>query len=556
MKARQGGPERWWQSGVVYQIYPRSFMDSDGDGVGDLRGIVSKLDYLNDGTEKSLGIDAIWLSPIYPSPNKDFGYDISDYRDIDPLYGNMEDFKLLLREAHDRNIRIVMDLVINHTSDQHPWFIEACKSRDNPYHDWYLWHEGKNGKAPNNWFAFFDKKAWWWVDEVRKFYLSTWCRYQPEVNWRNPGLKEAMFDVMRFWLELGVDGYRIDVINWFMKDEQFRSNPFRPQLSPPDLQKHIYDRNRPETHDLCREIREVVDAFPDRFSVGEVYTTSAKDASSYYGNGDELHLAFNFAFLFKKWGAANFLQEIEKWDSLLRDKGWPTYTLSNHDQPRHYTRYAEGDETNKRARVAAAMLLTLRGTPFLYYGEEIGMSDLKIGRKQIQDPLGKKYWPILKGRDPARTPMQWRGSRHAGFSTADPWLPVHPKHGVVNVESQAGDPGSLLSLYRELIWLRKRTPALCRGEYRSLVSSPTEYLVYLRSYEGQTVLVLLNFVGKSVTAALRGNGNEVMAGKWEVLFGTDRLKGSRLEVSTGMGLQGYEVLIAERTEERNGGSHK
>ncbi len=202
------------------------------------------------------------------------------------------------------------------------------------------------------------------------------------------------------------------------------------------------------------------------------------------------------------------------------------------------------------------MLLTLRGTPFLYYGEEIGMSDLKIGRKQIQDPLGKKYWPILKGRDPARTPMQWRGSRHAGFSTADPWLPVHPKHGVVNVESQAGDPGSLLSLYRELIWLRKRTPALCRGEYRSLVSSPTEYLVYLRSYEGQTVLVLLNFVGKSVTAALRGNGNEVMAGKWEVLFGTDRLKGSRLEVSTGMGLQGYEVLIAERTAERNGGSHK
>ena len=333
MKARQGGPERWWQSGVVYQIYPRSFMDSDGDGVGDLRGIVSKLDYLNDGTEKSLGIDAIWLSPIYPSPNKDFGYDISDYRDIDPLYGDMEDFKLLLREAHDRNIRIVMDLVINHTSDQHPWFIEACKSRDNPYHDWYLWHEGKNGKAPNNWFAFFDKKAWWWVDEVRKFYLSTWCRYQPEVNWRNPGLKEAMFDVMRFWLELGVDGYRIDVINWFMKDEQFRSNPFRPQLSPPDLQKHIYDRNRPETHDLCREIREVVDAFPDRFSVGEVYTTSVKDASSYYGNGDELHLAFNFAFLFKKWGAANFLQEIEKWDSLLRDKGWPTYTLSNHDNP-------------------------------------------------------------------------------------------------------------------------------------------------------------------------------------------------------------------------------
>ena len=241
-----------------------------GWGRGFEGDLVSKLDYLNDGTERSRYRCHLALSDLSLT-NKDFGYDISDYRDIDPLYGSMEDFKVLLREAHDRNIRIVMDLVINHTSDKHPWFIEACKSRDNPHHDWYLWHEGKKGKAPNNWFAYFDKKAWWWVDEVQKFYLSTWCRYQPEVNWRNQQLKEAMFDVMRFWLELGVDGYRIDVINWFMKDEQFRSNPFRPQLSPPDLQKHIYDRNRPETHDLCREIREVVDAFPDRFAVGEAH---------------------------------------------------------------------------------------------------------------------------------------------------------------------------------------------------------------------------------------------------------------------------------------------
>jgi alpha-glucosidase len=546
MNPLQGTRARWWQTGVVYQIYPRSFMDSNGNGVGDLKGIISKLDYLNDGTEKSLGVDAIWLSPIYPSPNKDFGYDIRDYGDIDPLYGDMDDFKLLLRAAHDRNIRIVMDLVINPTSDQQPWFIEACRSRDNPYHDWYLWHEGNNGKVPNNWFAYFDKKAWWWVDEVRKFYLSTWCRYQPEVNWRNPNLKEAMFDVIRFWLDLGVDGYRIDVINWFLKDEHFRSNPFRLQLGPPDYQKHIYDRNRPEIHDLCREIRRVVDAFPDRFAVGEVYTKSVKDAAAYYGNGDELHLAFNFAFLFQKWGAANFLREIEKWDGVLTDRGWPTYTLSNHDQPRHYGRYAKGDDTDRRARVAAAMLLTLRGTPFLYYGEEIGMSNRKIARKQIQDPMGKKYWPLLKGRDPERTPMQWNGSRHAGFSTVEPWLPIHPNHTVVNVENQADDSGSLLSFYRALIWLRKKTAALNQGTYRSLVSGPTDCLAYLRSHEGQVVLVLLNFVGKRVFFTLPGSGSEPLQGRWKVRFGTDREKDIPLALSRGIDLNGYEVLILER----------
>ncbi len=546
MSGRERDSEKWWKTGVVYQIYPMSFMDGNGDGVGDLKGIVSKLDYLNDGTGTSLGIDAIWLSPIYPSPNKDFGYDISDYRGIDPRYGSLEDFKTLLREAHDRNIRIVMDLVINHTSNEHPWFIEACKGRENPYHDWYMWHEGKKGKAPNNWFAAFDRKAWWWVEDVRKFYLSTWCRYQPEVNWRNPELKQAMFDMMRFWLDLGVDGYRIDVINWFIKDDRFRSNPYRLSLNPPDYQRHIYDRNRPEIHDLCREIRGVVDAYPGRFALGEVFTDSAEEAASYYGDGDELHMAFNFEFLFQKWGASNFLGVIDKWDGLLGDKGWPTYTLSNHDLPgRHYSRYAKGDETDKRARVAAAMLLTLRGTPFLYYGEEIGMSNRKIPRKTIQDPMGKKFWPILKGRDPGRTPMQWNASSHAGFSTTEPWLPVHPNHTVVNAEKEAGDPGSILSFYREMIWLRKKTPALCQGSYRPLVSGRTDYLAYLRSNPEQTVLVLLNFVGKPVPALLSGHQTEVSRGNWEVLFGTDRAKGNRMELSSGLSLRGYEVLILE-----------
>jgi alpha-glucosidase len=545
----QGETAQWWQTGVFYQIYPMSFMDSDGDGVGDLQGIISRLDYLNDGTETSLGIDAIWLTPIYPSPNRDFGYDISDYRGIDPRYGSMEDFEVLLKEAHDRNIRIVMDLVINHTSNEHPWFVEACKSRDHPHHDWYLWHEGKNGKAPNNWFAAFDRRAWWWVEEVRKFYLSTWCRYQPEVNWRNPELKKAMFDVIRFWLDMGVDGYRIDVINWFIKDDQFRSNPYKLSLNPPDYQKHLYDRNRPEVHDLCREIRQVVDAYPARFALGEVFTNSVKDAASYCGDGDELHMAFNFAFLFQKWGASNFLRVIDEWDGLLNGRGWPTYTLSNHDLPgRHYSRYAKGKETEKRARIAAAMLLTLRGTPFLYYGEEIGMSNRRIPRRKIRDPLGKKLWPLLKGRDPGRTPMQWDASPHAGFSTGEPWLPVHPNHTAVNVEKEAADPGSVLSFYRELVWLRKRTPALNQGAYRPLVSEPTDCLAFLRVHEGQTVVVMLNFAGKrvQVPVSLREHSSDPLKGTWQVLFGTDRAKGMGMNVGADMELKGYEVLILER----------
>ncbi len=547
MPEMRGAPPPWWQTGVVYQIYPRSFMDGNGDGVGDLRGIISKLDYLNDGTERSLGVDAVWLSPIYPSPNRDFGYDVSDYRGIDPVYGNLEDFKRLLREAHDRNLRIVMDLVINHTSDQHPWFLEASRSRDNPHHEWYLWHEGKNGKAPNNWFAYFDRRAWWWVDSVGKFYLSTWCRYQPEVNWRNPGLKQAMFDVVRYWLDLGVDGYRIDVVNWFVKDERFRSNPYRLQVRPPDIQRHVYDRNRPECHDLCREIRSVVDEYPDRFAVGEVYTNSAAESASYYGQGDELHLAFNFAFLFQKWKASHFLRVIEEWDGLLRGRGWPTYTLSNHDQPRHCSRYARGEETDQRARVAAAMLLTLRGTPFLYYGEEIGMLNRKIRRGQIQDPLGKKYWPLLKGRDPARTPMQWNASPHGGFTSAAPWLPVHPNHTTVNVEQQMADPGSLLSFYRELLWLRKKTPALSRGDYRSLISGPVDCLAYIRSHEEQEVLVLLNFVHRSLTVRRALAEADCGQGAWRILFGTHRTKGRPVNISNPIRLDPYEVLIAERT---------
>lgn len=532
----------WWQSGVIYQIYPRSFQDTNGDGVGDLRGIIQRLDYLNDGTPASLGIDAIWISPFFPSPMADFGYDISNYKDIDPAFGTMADFQELLREAHKRNIKILLDLVINHTSDQHPWFLESRSSKNNPKRDWYLWHPGKDRKPPNNWFAAFElKSAWWWDEKTKEFYLGTFTRHQPEVNWRNPELKKAMFDVIRFWLDLGVDGYRMDVVNWYIKDSEFRSNPWHIQLNPPDLQRHLYDRGRPETHLVCKEIRAVVDEYKDRMLVGEVYEedlAAYEKVAQYYGKGDELHLAFHFAFLHQKWSAPGFEGQIERWEKAVPVGCWPNYTLSNHDQPRHYSRYAKAGESDSRARVAAAMLLTLRGTPFLYYGEEIGMGNAQIEKADLRDPLGIKAWPLPLGRDGARTPMPWDETWHFGFSQGKPWLPLAPDSSRRNVAKQTQDPHSLLSFYRRLIWLRKRTPALQIGEYRSLLPGHPHILAYKRFTKEQEIYVLLNFSAKSQTVSL--SSQPALAPR-QVLLGTHRSEGEILQEP--ISLQGYEVVI-------------
>lgn len=531
----------WWQKGVIYQIYPRSFQDHNGDGVGDLRGIISRLDYLNDGTPQSLGVNAIWISPCYPSPMADFGYDISNYTDIDPLFGTLDDFRMLLNEAHRRGIKVIMDLVINHTSDRHPWFIESRAARDSAKRDWYIWHAGRHGKPPNNWFAGFELASAWWLDErTQEFYLATFTRQQPEVNWRNPQLKQAMFEVIRFWLELGVDGYRMDTVNWYFKDDQWRSNPWHWQWNPPDLQRHIYDRNRPETHLLCREIRRLVDSYPERMLVGEIFCDDARMAADYYGTGDELHLAFNFAFLFQPWDARRFHAKIAEWENLVPPGCWPNYTLSNHDQPRHYSRYACGDASDARARVAAALLITLRGTPFIYYGEEIGMANARIPHRQLQDPMGKKLWPLFPGRDGARTPMQWDASPYAGFSSTAPWLAVNPDYTVKNVASQQMDSGSLLSFYRRLIWLRQRTPALAFGDYRPLIEKPAAFLAYQRCHGGQTVQVFLNFTGRRIVVRLP------TAGASRVLLATCRAEGEKLDPAR-LELQPYEVIIAAIT---------
>lgn len=524
----------WWQRGVIYQIYPRSFMDSNNDGIGDIRGIISKLNYLNDGTENSLGIDAIWISPIYKSPMKDFGYDISDYEDIDALFGNKDDFKVLLQEAHQRDIKIILDLVINHTSDQHPWFQESRQNKDNPKRDWYIWQS----KRPNNWFSAFELKNAWWQDTItNEYYLGTFTRNQPELNWRNPEMKEAVYAMIRRWLELGVDGFRMDVVNWYIKDAQFRSNPWRISLNPPDLQVHLFDRNQPETHLICQEIRSITDQYKDRMLVGEIYTNDVKEAVSYQGTGkNELHMAFNFSFLFQRWNAQGFYQNITEYYDLLPEGAWPNFTLSNHDQPRHYYRYRQGEQTEARARVAAALLMTLRGTPFIYYGEEIGMTCERIARQDLQDPLGQRGWPILKGRDAERTPMQWDDSAYAGFSKAKPWLPVNSDYTVKNVQAQSKEKDSLLQFYKRLIWLRKRYQALSIGEISFIKKEPKNVLAYQRCSQAETITIVLNFTNRSESLDLP------YLTKVGTLLGTHRGEGEEVSIHP-LKIQPYEVLL-------------
>lgn len=538
----------WWKYGVIYQIYPRSFKDSNGDGIGDLKGITQKLDYLNDGTPASLGVDALWISPFFRSPMKDFGYDISDYRDIDPMFGTLEDFKELLAEAHKRNIHIIIDLVLNHTSDQHPWFAESRQSRDNPKADWYIWHSGKSAKtgesggpgtvkSPNNWFSQFElKNAWWYEPSRKQFYLGTFTRNQPELNWRNGELRAEMFDLVRYWLDMGVDGFRLDVINWFIKDDKFRSNPYT--LKSVDFQKHIYDRNRPETIEICRELREITDRYPERMMVGEVYTDNAEIASEYCGDGtDALHMAFNFNFLFQPWKADKIYKSIINWYSSLRGHAWPNFTFSNHDNLRHSFRYKKSGQTQARCKVAAALLMTLRGTPFIYYGEELGMTGGRLKRKELKDPLSRRTYPLKRFcRDLARTPMQWNATANSGFSAGNPWLPADREYEKNNVEVQQTDERSLLNFYKSLIWFRKEHTALMRGDIKFYEEYLPEVLVFQRKTGEESFMVLLNFTGKRVSLTMPDR----LKGR-PVFYSREERNGMVLESEAT--LQGYEILI-------------
>jgi alpha-glucosidase len=508
-------PLHWWQRGVVYQIYPRSFMDSNGDGIGDLQGIIQKLDYLNDGTQNSLGVDAIWLSPFQPSPMADFGYDVSDYCDVDPMFGDLQDFDRLVAEMHQRGMKIIIDYVPNHTSDQHDWFIESRSSRDNPKRDWYIWRDPKpDGSPPNNWGSFFGGPAWTLDEKTGQYYLHQFVKEQPELNWRNPDVRQAMFDVLRFWMERGVDGFRMDVVGLLIKDAELRDNPPNPD-APADLAEndlhgrllHTYTEDQDEIHDIIKDIRRVLDSYPDRCGIGELWGPLPRWVRYYGENGDGLHLPFNFRLMWQPWDAAAMRKSVDDLEAALPSFAWPNYVLGNHDHPRMATRFGG----QAQARLAGMMLLTLRGTPTVYYGDELGIEDVPIPPEKVQDPQGLNLG-FERTRDVARTPMQWDASPQAGFTTGEPWLPTSPDFQTRNVAVQSEDPTSIYNFYRRLFKLRKNSAALQGGSYRPLDAAGNCY-VYLREHDGERKLVVLNFADQpaEVSVSLEGEGKVVLS---------------------------------------------
>ncbi|GAB4580869.1 MAG: alpha-amylase family glycosyl hydrolase [Anaerolineales bacterium] len=491
----------WWQNGVIYQIYPRSFKDTNGDGIGDLAGVIEKIDYLS----HTLGIDAIWLSPINPSPMKDFGYDVADYCDIEPMFGDLATFDRLIAEAHQRGIKVLMDWVPNHSSDEHPWFIESRSSRNNPKRDWYIWRDPKpDGSPPNNWGSFFGGPAWTFDEKTGQYYLHQFVPGQPELNWRNPALKKAMLDTLRFWLDRGVDGFRMDVIGLIIKDEHLRDNPPNPN-APPHLPENdlfsrllqVYNMDQDDVHPVLNEIRQVLDAYDDRVAIGELWGPIERWIKYYGEQGDEIHLPFNFRLMHQPWNASAMRASVEEMEAALPSFAWPNYVLGNHDQIRLATRFGG----QAQARVAAMMLLTLRGTPTIYYGEELGMENGIIPPEKIQDPQGINLG-AERTRDVSRTPMQWDTTAYAGFSTVEPWLPVSADYQTRNVAVMLDDPTSILTLYRKLLALRKATPALNVGSYTTVNTSAENCFVYRRTDGPEHYLIALNFSGDPQLLAL------------------------------------------------------
>jgi alpha-glucosidase len=468
----------WWQRGTIYQIYPRSFQDSNGDGVGDLPGITARLDYL-----RWLGVDAVWISPMYPSPMKDFGYDVSDYTNVDPLFGTLNDFDELLREAHARDLKVILDFVPNHTSDEHLWFVESRSSRTHPKRDWYIWRDpAPDGGPPNNWLSCFGGSAWEYHAASGQYYYHAFLKAQPDLNWRHPDVRSAMLNVLRFWLDRGVDGFRVDVLWHIIKDEGFRNNPPNPDYQPgaDPFQSLIpfYTTDRPEVHDVISEIRKLFDEYEDRVLIGEIYLPFDRLIQYYGADLSGVHLPFNFQLILADWDARHIARLIGDYEEALPERGWPNWVLGNHDQPRIASRVGPA-----QARVAAMLLLTLRGTPTIYYGDEIGMQNVPIPHDRIKDPFEKNVPGIGLGRDPQRTPMQWSVARNAGFTVAEPWLPIASDYVSNNVEAERDDPASMLTLHRHLLQLRRGEPALEVGSFEA-VEADGDVLAYLRRAPG------------------------------------------------------------------------
>jgi len=562
---------KWWQKAVFYQIYPRSFCDSNGDGIGDLQGIVFRLDYIQD-----LGVDAIWLSPHYPSPQVDFGYDVSNYKAIAQDYGDMADFQQLLNGLHQRGMRLILDLVLNHTSDQHPWFQASRSSREDSKRDWYIWRDGKNGSPPNNWNSTFGGSAWEYDPASDQYYYHFFFKQQPDLNWRNPQVKQAMWNVVRFWLDMGVDGFRLDAIGTIFEDEKLpdhqsqktleqiyheqRTAATIEEIKRADIQwKAMFKSqyNQPDLHELLQDLRSLVNEYPgERVLVGET------EDIAYCGDGtNELHMVFNFPLmqthhLTPEWVRSN----QEKRLAALPVKAWPCNTLGNHDTPRVFSQYGDGEHDDRIARISLALVLTLKGTPFLYYGEEIGMTNFLLKHiDQVLDPLGKWIYQmdvnslgaapdkaldyaVRFSRDQCRTPMQWSNAPNAGFSPAgvQTWLPANPNYAQgINVEDQLSNPGSLLQYYRNLLRVRRQNSALITGDFKLLHKKEQDYMAFLRRNESQTCLVILNMSDRSHTIQF-DSGKKLT----KPLFSSQDRKIPTDNLSS-LPIDPYEVYIAE-----------
>ena len=479
----------WWQHAVFYEIYPRSFADSNNDGVGDLNGITARMKYLHD-----LGVDAIWITPCYPSPQVDFGYDVADYENIDPMYGTLADFDHMVAEGKKHNVRIILDYVINHTSDQHKWFIASKSSKTSPYRNWYIWHDPKPGnQPPNNWISEFGGSAWKFDPTTGQYYYHYFYAEQPDLNWNNPAVEKAMFDVTRWWYKRGVSGFRLDAVDTLFEDPDMRDNPVLPgttKFGDPKTE-HKYNTKLPGVHDVLQNLRKVADEH-NAVLIGETWTKDIHELKQYYGGKNkELQLPMDFMFArVDKLDAAEFRRQIAAVDS---SGGWPTYVISNHDIPRSYNRYGDGTHNDDIAKLMGAFYLTLRGTPIMYYGEEIGMENNDPKRKEdVKDPEGRTGWPKEIGRDGERTPMQWSDAANGGFSTHEPWLPVPASSKTHNVATESKDPNSVLEFYRKALALRHTNPVLREGNYTALNEDDANVISYLRTYKGKSVLVALN----------------------------------------------------------------
>jgi alpha-glucosidase len=520
----------WWKRGIVYQIYPRSFQDTNGDGIGDLKGIRQRLDYL-----AWLGVDAIWISPIYPSPMADFGYDVADYCGIDPIFGTLEDFDRLVEEAHARGLKLILDFVPNHTSDQHPWFLESRSSRTSPKRDWYIWRDAKpDGSPPNNWISNFGGSAWEWDEATGQYYYHAFLKEQPDLNWRNPEVRKAMYDTLRFWLTRGVDGFRVDVIWHLIKDAEFRDNPPNPGYQPNQAEINrflqVYSADQPEVHDVVSEMRNVLEEYPERVLIGEIYLPLER-VVAYYGQDLEgAHLPFNFQLIHMAWNAREIATLVKEYETAIPEGGWPNWVLGNHDQPRIGARIGQ-----QQARVAAMLLLTLRGTPTMYYGDEIGIGKVEIPPEAVQDPWEKNEPGLGLGRDPERTPMHWDASAQGGFTSGRPWLPLDPSHASCNVEAQSKDPTSILTLYRRLIEFRRRHLALSVGSYTSL-GSEGDLLVYEREHRTERLLIALNLGHKPRTVPVPNGRTQAKVLLSTQLDRDDEAVGSEVELRPDEGL--------------------